>query len=372
MPLPKRDLELLIIAAAGAAALTAVGAYYYVKGMPSAPPPAQGCTLEALICPDGSAVGRTGPNCEFAPCPTAPPAVCTDDAKVCPDGSTVGRQGPDCEFAPCPGVTGCTKEAKICPDGTAVGRVPPSCRFAPCPQPSGCPEDVQRCPDGSYVGRMGPNCDFTPCPPYSACTLEAKICPDGSTVGRVPPDCEFSPCPPSACSGGCQPGYVCIPECGPPVVSDSDPPPKYYCEREDIAAKRTCPICLASETMIATPHGDVRVSDLRAGMPVWTLDARGKKTVAPVTLTSRTPAPAGHRVVRLALADGRRALVSPGHPTADGRLVGDLHAGDAYDGSLVVSAELVLYGGAATHDLLPAGETGLYWADGILLGSTLR
>ncbi|MDO8552641.1 MAG: Gmad2 immunoglobulin-like domain-containing protein [bacterium] len=27
-----------------------------------------GCTLEARLCPDGSAVGRTGPNCEFAPC----------------------------------------------------------------------------------------------------------------------------------------------------------------------------------------------------------------------------------------------------------------------------------------------------------------
>lgn len=27
----------------------------------------------------------------------------------------------------------CTEEAKICPDGSAVGRVPPSCEFAPCP-----------------------------------------------------------------------------------------------------------------------------------------------------------------------------------------------------------------------------------------------
>lgn len=27
------------------------------------------CTMEAKICPDGSAVGRSGPNCEFAPCP---------------------------------------------------------------------------------------------------------------------------------------------------------------------------------------------------------------------------------------------------------------------------------------------------------------
>ena len=26
------------------------------------------CTMEAKLCPDGSAVGRTGPNCEFAEC----------------------------------------------------------------------------------------------------------------------------------------------------------------------------------------------------------------------------------------------------------------------------------------------------------------
>jgi hypothetical protein len=29
------------------------------------------CTQEAKLCPDGSAVGRTGPNCEFAACPNA-------------------------------------------------------------------------------------------------------------------------------------------------------------------------------------------------------------------------------------------------------------------------------------------------------------
>lgn len=30
------------------------------------------------------------------------PVFCTMDAKVCPDGSFVGRVGPNCEFAPCP------------------------------------------------------------------------------------------------------------------------------------------------------------------------------------------------------------------------------------------------------------------------------
>ena len=30
---------------------------------------AAACTRELKICPDGTGVGRTGPNCEFAPCP---------------------------------------------------------------------------------------------------------------------------------------------------------------------------------------------------------------------------------------------------------------------------------------------------------------
>ena len=31
------------------------------------------------------------------------PVACTEEAKLCPDGSAVGRTGPNCEFAPCPG-----------------------------------------------------------------------------------------------------------------------------------------------------------------------------------------------------------------------------------------------------------------------------
>jgi len=30
------------------------------------------------------------------------PTACTMEAKICPDGSSVGRQGPNCEFAQCP------------------------------------------------------------------------------------------------------------------------------------------------------------------------------------------------------------------------------------------------------------------------------
>lgn len=38
------------------------------------------CPADAKLCPDGSAVVRSGPNCQFAPCPSAP--VETDTVRV--------------------------------------------------------------------------------------------------------------------------------------------------------------------------------------------------------------------------------------------------------------------------------------------------
>lgn len=51
--------------------LTVVLFYLFVLDHPRRTDMPQGiaCTEEAMLCPDGSAVGRTGPNCEFAPCP---------------------------------------------------------------------------------------------------------------------------------------------------------------------------------------------------------------------------------------------------------------------------------------------------------------
>ncbi|MAF20459.1 MAG: hypothetical protein CMI55_02130 [Parcubacteria group bacterium] len=47
--------------------LAAWGAYkyFYLQSDPEQ----IACSLEAKICPDGSAVGRIAPDCEFAPCP---------------------------------------------------------------------------------------------------------------------------------------------------------------------------------------------------------------------------------------------------------------------------------------------------------------
>ncbi len=133
----------------------------------------------------------------------------------------------------------------------------------------------------------------------------------------------------------------------------------------------SCPICLSAGTRIDTPDGQRPVESLRPGDLVWTLDGKGQRVARPLTAVGRTPAPAGHRVVHLVLEDGREVWLSPGHPTANGRTAGELKAGDRHSGGLVESASLEMYRASATYDLLPASETGFYWANGVLLGSTL-
>jgi hypothetical protein len=132
-----------------------------------------------------------------------------------------------------------------------------------------------------------------------------------------------------------------------------------------------CPICLAASTLIATPSGAIRVTDIRIGTVVWTEASDGSRIAVPVIEVGSTEAPAGHAMVHLVLADGRELLASPGHRSADGRAMGTLKAGDQLDGSTIARWELVPYGGDRTYDLLPAGQTGRYWANGILLASTL-
>lgn len=73
------------------------GVWYYNDAQKN--PPVIGCTMEAKICPDGSAVGRTGPQCEFSACPEAGGGVTPDSGirgivlagPVCP----VERNPPD-------------------------------------------------------------------------------------------------------------------------------------------------------------------------------------------------------------------------------------------------------------------------------------
>lgn len=179
----------------------------------------------------------------------------------------------------------------------------------------------------------------------------------------------------NACSGptdtSCGEGYACTEDCGPPIVRSNDPPvTSYSCQLKGYM--RPCPICLAKHTRINTPTGEIPVEALQVGMSVWTLNRSGERVPAQILKTTQTPVPTTHQVVHIQLKDGRELFASPNHPIGDGRTIGSLSIGDILNGSLVTLAKRIPYQEQYTYDILPSGDTGLYWANDILLDSTLR
>ena len=148
----------------------------------------------------------------------------------------------------------------------------------------------------------------------------------------------------------------------------------FFCDPQgrgtnDKGCKNSCK-CLSSNTLISTPNGEINVKNLKEGLLVWTQDENGNKVSAPIVQLRKLPV-SQHQVVHLVLTDGREVWVSPSHPDVNGSNIGDIQVGDDYDNSVVVKADLVDYQYSHTYDLLPAGATGHYWANDVLMGSTL-
>jgi hypothetical protein len=137
------------------------------------------------------------------------------------------------------------------------------------------------------------------------------------------------------------------------------------------ASFNTCPICLSVGTLIDTPDGQVQVEQLHKGMSIWTIDESGRRVAVVVMDTVSAPVPALFQMVRITLNDGRVVTAASGHPTAEGQVLGDYQTGDTLDGALVIMVERVICDNSMTYDILPSGSTGLYWANGVLLRSTL-
>jgi hypothetical protein len=127
--------------------------------------------------------------------------------------------------------------------------------------------------------------------------------------------------------------------------------------------------CAAPDTPIATPRGNEPIASLKVGDLVYSVD-HGEVTVVPIVRANRTPV-SGHSVVRIVLESGAVLEISALHPTADGRNFGILESGDQLDGVRITSALIVPYSHDATYDILPASDTGAYFAGGVLVGSTL-
>ncbi len=226
----------------GAMVLVVIGGLWVSSTrIAKAPGDGQACTQEAKLCPDGSAVGRTGPNCEFAECPltgvsttttttTSSSATLTIGTSATIKGTTIGILAL-VEDSRCPVDVQCIQAGTVrvrasinssTSDYTftlekpqSVGNVtitlasvipaqkyakqtlqPSDYRFTftvvPKVATKACTMEAKLCSDGSYVSRTGPNCEFTPCPttiaPYNSgirgTVLLGPTCP----VERIPPD----------------------------------------------------------------------------------------------------------------------------------------------------------------------------------------
>jgi hypothetical protein len=133
----------------------------------------------------------------------------------------------------------------------------------------------------------------------------------------------------------------------------------------------TCPICLTAGTLIDTPEGQLPIEQLQPGMMVWTQNDSHRLSAVQVIKTASTAVPAGFLVIRIVLADGRNLAASPGHPTTSLIPLGNYKIGDNLDGSTIVKLGIENYDEGYTWDILPAGPTGFYIANGIWLKSTL-
>lgn len=133
-----------------------------------------------------------------------------------------------------------------------------------------------------------------------------------------------------------------------------------------------CLSCLSSSTMIATPLGNINVKKIKVGQLVYSANEYGKKICVPVVKTSKVFVSKTHKIIYIALEDGRKLLVSPTHPLIGTKKICQLAIGAKYDGSIISDFEILDYEDKYTYDLLPESATGYYWANGILIGSTLH
>ncbi len=187
-----------------------------LPGMPSPPanPPQEDeeityCTQDVKECPNGSFVGREGPDCEFAKCPSEDllqptpedtPVACAQDAKICPDGSSVGRTGPNCEFAACPD----EDEEEPIEDETnpaeAVDEGGDESDAAPAAEDGVVEAEASGIVETEIEAALVQTFEIVPDAgdpqgPFG-CNNDAKVCEDGTTYSRVGPSCSFPECPP--------------------------------------------------------------------------------------------------------------------------------------------------------------------------------
>ena len=256
-----------------------------------------------------------------------------------------------------------------------------------------------------YCMNLSPQCPSTAPAEYDACSDTTLSClyPDQTLCSCHACDCNvpgcFYPCGVIDSSGATMPTGTTLWYCqGPPTLgadcptlipnngttcdaAESTACPGGSCRAFNATCTEglwiwsyapftSCPVCASPETPIATPQGDRAIADLREGDLVYSVVG---ESIAAVPITRATKTPVNHhQVMRVITVDGRVLAISAGHPTANGRTFAELQTGQWLDGQRIASVESVAYGYAYTFDILPASDTGTYFAAGMLIGSTLH
>jgi hypothetical protein len=226
-----------------------------------------------------------------------------------------------------------------------------------------CPGPNERCDSDRCV--EGEPC--VKCPEGQVCLEVEIICGPSSGINA---QCVEDPCVPNDLHCDCA-DSLCEDLYTPPLFCTLYDQEHFLVgpDRDPFVSCMGGGVCASPDTPVATPDGDRPIALLSAGDRVFSVH-RGRVEAVPILRTSRVSV-SGHRVRRLTLANGAVLEISAGHPTADGRTLGDLRPGDRLDGVEVIVAETIPYAHPFTYDILPDSDTGAYFAAGVLIGSTL-
>jgi len=285
-----------------------------------------GCRIDEGSCVSGAV-------CPALPCFSCSAAVDEADCNTFTGCHAVYQDPHDCRCD----TLGCCAQYVSCEVGATV-----DCEGANVE----CDSLTPYCENPAFVVSYTPTC-------YEGC-VKPEVC------ATAPAD--VCPCDPDVCTDGqqmCLMGDTC-------VVADG-------IEGNGICrtADGTCTdcVCASPDTPIATATGDRPIRDLRVGDLVYSVD-HDATVLVPIRRANRTTV-IRHRVLRLEFADGSHFEMSGGHPTAEGRPLAEVRVGQQLGGHRVARISEIAYQHPFTYDILPDSDTGSYFADGVLVGSTL-
>lgn len=127
------------------------------------------------------------------------------------------------------------------------------------------------------------------------------------------------------------------------------------------------PNCLSPDTRIKTDGIQKRIADIKVGDIVISDDDNKVKVIKIKKIEAKK-----YKILKVEFNDGTILEISPNHPTSDGRLFKDLMMGDIVNNRIVIETKLIQYNYKYTYDILPDSEKGNYYANSVLVGSTLK